>query len=280
MKRLAMMAAAVILAAGGAEIFSQGIGPRTLSAAMTMADGESWRHGQTEPVAKVEVPAGMKGQLASVDVKQGQLVKKGDPLARLDDAIQQQTVALAQMDADSTVEVRYYQTQLDYAKVENQRFQQNPSANELEKRQKELAVKQAELAVEQYQEKQKQAAVKLKREQITLDRMTIKSPIDGFVLRVNKHEGEETDENPLAVVVQVNRLSAVFYPPKQMFGKVKVGDKVELELAMEPAMKKEALVVAVDPIIDPAGQIFQVKMELDNADAKVPAGTGATWKGK
>jgi RND family efflux transporter MFP subunit len=277
MKRFAMMAAAMILAAGGVEIVAQITGSRTLGAPMTMSSADSWRHGQTEPVAKVEVPAGMRGQLATVDVKQGQVIKKGDQLAKLDDAVQQKTVELAQMEAESTVEVRYYQTQLDFATIENRRFQQNPSANELEKRQKELAVKQAELAVEQYQEKQKMAVVKLKREQITLDRMTIKSPIDGFVLRINKHAGEETDDNPLAVVVDVNKLTAVFYPPKQMFGKVRVGDKVELELELEPPVKKQAVVVAVDPIIDSSSQLFQVKMELDNADAKVPAGTGATW---
>jgi hypothetical protein len=75
----------------------------------------------------------------------------------------------------------------------------------------------------------------------------------------------------------VNKLTAVFYPPKQMFGKVRVGDKVELELELEPPVKKQAVVVAVDPIIDSSSQLFQVKMELDNAEAKVPAGTGATW---
>jgi hypothetical protein len=40
--------------------------------------------------------------------------------------------------------------------------------------------------------------------------------------------------------------------------------------------------VAVNPILDTASQLFRVKLELDNADQKIPAGTTATWmwKGK
>jgi len=35
--------------------------------------------------------------------------------------------------------------------------------------------------------------------------------------------------------------------------------------------------VAVDPIIDPASQIFRVKLEVDNTDGKLAAGVNAVW---
>jgi multidrug efflux pump subunit AcrA (membrane-fusion protein) len=155
----------------------------------------------------------------------------------------------------------------------------NGSVGDFEKRQKELDVKQAALAVEKAQEDQHEAAIELKREQITLDHMTIRSPIDGSVLRVNKQAGEETDDNPLAIIVQTHRLNAVFFPPKQLFGKVHVGDKVSLNVE---GLVREASVVDVDPIIDQSSELFRVKMEVDNADGKIPAGSAATWawKGK
>jgi len=235
-------------------------------------------HAQSEPAARVEVPAGMRSRLLSVDVMQGQLVKKGDKLAELDDAIQKQIVALAKMQAESTHVIRLAQSQLDSARLENEIAQQvGTGVNAFEKRQRQLAVVQAEISVERYIEMQKEAQINLAKEQIILERMTIKSPIDGFVLRVNKHVGEETDENPLVVVVQVDKLHAVFYTPKQFFGRMKVGDKVDLEFDLEPVVKRQARVIAVDPIIDQVGQMFQVKMEIDNADAKIPAGTTAAW---
>ncbi len=261
---------------GGRGLCGQDL-PQTAGTVSTSATGDSLIFGHTEPVANVEVPAGMKGQLLEVNVKEGQIVKKGDPLAKLDDAIQQATVEMAREEAEATVSIRYVQNQLasaqnDYAKVKN-----NPSFNDTEKKQKELDVKQAQLAVEKALEDQHQSAIKLKREQITLDHMTIRSPIDGSVLRVNKQAGEETDENPLAIIVQTNRLNAVFFPPKPLFGKVHVGDKVELNIE---GKVRDAMVVDVDPIIDQASELFRVKMEFDNADGKIPAGSAATWTWK
>jgi RND family efflux transporter MFP subunit len=230
-------------------------------------------------VAKVEVPAAVRGQLVEVRVKEGQSVKKGEVLARLDDAVQQQTVELARLDAAAQAEVKQAEARVAYAQTEWQQWEKNGAATDTEKRLKKLQLTQAELELEQKKEQVRQKQVVLQREQITLDRMTIRSPIDGVVLRVNKAAGEATDEGPLVVVVQTTRLGAVFYPPRQMFAKVHVGDKVKLELATDPAVQREATVVAVDPIVDPASQLFRVKMEFDNADGRVPAGTAAAWDG-
>jgi len=88
-----------------------------------------------------------------------------------------------------------------------------------------------------------------------------------------------TDENPVIVVVQTSKLNAIFYPPKELFGKIAVGDKVTLTLGKksDTPVDVPAVVVAVDPIIDPASQIFRVKLELDNAEGKLPAGIDASW---
>jgi RND family efflux transporter MFP subunit len=232
--------------------------------------------GQAGPAAKVEVPAGMHGQLAEVNVKEGELVTKGQQLARLDDELQRRAVELAKQEAESTVEIRGAQNQVDFAKNELARIQKvdagGPSS--AENRQKELSLKQSELGLEFKKSEQQQNLTKLQREQLVLDRMTIRSPIDGYVLRVNKQVGEETDDNPLIVIVQTSKLHAVFFPPRPLFGKIREGDSVTLDFS---GLARQAKVVAVDPIIEPASQLFRVKLEVDNADAKIPAGTAATW---
>jgi len=242
-------------------------------------NGDVQISGHMEPAARVEVPAGMRAQILEVDVKEGEAVRKGQQLAKLDDSIQRETVELAKATANGTVAIQYEQNQLASAQNQYDKVKDNPGFNDTEKRQKELEVKQAELAVEKAQEDQREDQIKLKREQITLDHMTIVSPIDGSVLRVNKQAGEETDENPLIVVVQMSKLNAVFFPPKEFFGKVHVGDKVMLDIEGE---QREATVVTVDPIIDQASGMFRVKMEVDNADGRIPAGVDTmwTWKGK
>jgi RND family efflux transporter MFP subunit len=273
MKRHALLVSLVLSAAAFACVGQTTTTPGTSSMG---ASGDMMMQGQTEPAARVEVPAGMRSMiLASVDVKEGQLVKKGEQLAKLDDAIQVKQVEMARAEASSDVKIREAEVALDFAKVEYERIQQVAAAGEAEKRQKKIAVDRYALAVQAAKEEQKKANIKLQQEEITLKRMTIVSPIDGAVLRVNKRAGEQTDDLPLIVVVQTSKLQAVFFPAKQLFGKIKVGDKVNLKFATDPVTQREATVVTVDPIIEQS--LFRVKFEVDNSDAKIPAGTPSTW---
>jgi HlyD family secretion protein len=252
------------------------VGGSGTAGSFTLVNGVMKMRGQTEPAARVEVPSILRGQLMEVDVKEGDAVKKGQVLAKLDDAMQVLAVQAAQLEASNDAEVRLAQAQIDYAKNEYERIRSNPSASDFEKRQKQLAVTQAEISLDFQKAKLAAAQAKLKQEQTTLERMTIKSPMDGLVLRVPKQAGEQTDENPVAVVVQTNKLSALFFPPRSMFGKITAGEKVKLTMETEPVMEREAVVTAVDPAVDPAG-LFRVKLEVDNTDGKIPAGTPATW---
>ena len=72
-----------------------------------------------------------------------QAVKKGQQIAKLDDAIQQATVALAKHSAETTVLVRYAQNQLDSAKKQWEKVKNNQGFSPEEKRQTELDVKQS-----------------------------------------------------------------------------------------------------------------------------------------
>jgi RND family efflux transporter MFP subunit len=233
--------------------------------------------GHMDPAAKVEVPAGSHGELSAVDVKEGQVVKKGQQLAKLDDAIQQATVDLAKTAAENTIIIQAQENELASAQNQYDKVKNNPGFNDTEKRQKELDLKQAKLKLEEAKEEQLENKIKLQQEQIRLDHMTIRSPIDGSVLRVNKEAGEETDDNPLVVVVDTHKLYAVFDMPRQLFGNVHVGDK---ETVQTEGITREATVISVDPIIDLASGLFRVKMELDNSDGRIPAGVDVTWEGK
>ena len=233
--------------------------------------------GHMAPAADVKVAAGIRALLSEVNVKEGQAVKKGQQIAKLDDAIQQATVALAKHSAETTVLVRYAQNQLDSAKNQWEKVKNNQGFSPEEKRQKELDVKQAELGLEKEKEEQAENQIKLQQEQNRLDHMTIRSPIDGYVLRVNKQAGEETDDDPLIEVVDTSKLYAIFDMPRQEFGKVRVGDK---ETVQTEGLTRDATVISVDPVMDLASGLFRVKMEVDNSDGKVPAGVDVVWEAK
>ena len=274
LSRFARCALPAALLASAALFAGQAAPPPGGALRPVSAIGDLVLHGQTEPAARVEVPAAIRGILAELNVKEGQAIKKGDPLARLDDALQKQKVEFERLSAEGTAEIKYAQNQAEFAQRELEQMQKLAGGSQAELRQKQLAASQAVLALEAARDKQAQSQVRFREEQITLEHMTLRSPIDGSVLRVNKQVGEQTDENPVIVVVQTSRLNAVFYPPKELFGKIAVGDRINLDLE---GAKREAVVAAVDPIIDPASQIFRVKLEVDNADGKLAAGVGAAW---
>ncbi|HVT83499.1 MAG TPA: hypothetical protein VHM90_22855, partial [Phycisphaerae bacterium] len=78
-------------------------------------------------------------------------------------------------------------------------------------------------------------------------------------------------------VVQTSKLNAIFSPGKEWFGKVAVGDKVPLDFE---GLKREGMVVAVDPVMDPVSQRFRVKLEVENGRGDLAGGVGASWAGK
>ena len=218
------------------------------------------------------MPASVHGILAEVNVKEGQVVKKGDQLARLDDELQKTKVEFERVGAEGTADIQDAQNQVEFARAEVAQMTGRGTTAEIQ--QKELALKRANLSVEVAKDKQKQSVAKYNAEKITLDRMTLRSPIDGFVLRVNKHVGEQTDEGPVIVVVQTSKINAVFYPPKDLFGKIAVGDKVPLDL--EGAATRGGGGGGGSDHRSGQPDIPRVKLEVDNADGKLAAGVNAT----
>lgn len=236
--------------------------------------------GQTEASARVEVPSVVSGQLVEVLVKEGQSVKKGDALIKLDDTFQRKAVELARAKADSTVEFRIAEANVEYARndVELYKSKGQDKANPAGFREKVLVLKQVELKLEQESEMQKKNKLELDREIDLLNKLTIAAPMDGFILRVKKQAGESINSNETLIeLVETRKLNVVFYPPKEVFGRIKLGDKIQVELATEPATKHQARVIAVDPVIDAASQFFRIKLEMDNPENAVPAGIAATW---
>lgn len=234
--------------------------------------------GQTEPAAKVEVPTVQRGRIAELVAREGEPIKKGDVIARLDTAVQEAAVKLQEFKANSETDIKYAQVALDHARVEFEKYKALTSSAPAEVRAKELALRQAEAYLAKTRDAQETEKLALAREKIVLEQMTIRSPIDGYVHRLNKQIGEATDENqPLAVVVQTTLVHVSFFLPESQFGKVKAGDKVTVELATTPPVTRPATIIAVDPYVDPAGHLFRVKMAVDNGDNKIPVGINATW---
>lgn len=201
------------------------------------------------------------GIVMDVFVKEGDRIKKGDVLFKLDDRLAQTQANLAQstlQSAKSAVDIA--KAQLDEAFDQFSRAKQLKNgilaSEEMKRRQFAYEKAKAQIALEEA--KCKQAEHNLKLAEINLEQCSIKSPIDGLVLKINTLIGEYVsaptsgnglfiigNDSPLYLRVQLDESDAIFFEPTAKavaFFKNKTSDPIPLRLIrLEPyaAPKKQ-----------------------------------------
>ena len=162
----------------------------------------------------VSIRAQVNGQLVSVDFRQGQDVKKGDVLAKIDPApfkaTLDQAVAKKAQDEALLIDAQKDLARFKTLVVKNVETQQNVDAQQAKVDQLKATVDADQAAIE--------AA------QTQLDFTTIAAPIDGVVGFRQIDIGNiihTSDANPLTVLTQIKPCVAVFTLPQDDLGPVR-----------------------------------------------------------
>lgn len=237
-------------------------------------------------IEEVEVPAQEEGLLVEVMVKEGDHVKRGDVLARLDDetakvALDRASteVAIAERKAGNDVSVRFAkkatevaQAELARAKESIQKYPKSVSNTEIDKLiltvdRSRLEIEQAEhlLTVEKLTQQLKQQEREAAR--LLLERRKMISPIDGVVVEVNARVGEwmEPGEKVLRVL-RMDRLRAEGFIATNQLPESLVGAPARVTVDL-PGRKDHTVmgeVVFVSPEIDPVNGQVRVWVEIEN----------------
>jgi multidrug efflux system membrane fusion protein len=170
--------------------------------------------GNVEPLASVAVKARVDGQIVAVNFKEGQEVRKGEVLFRLDarpfDAALKQAEANVLRDAAAR----------DQARSQERRYQELLEKNFVSKESYAQIATNAQTA--EATAKASQAALESAR--VNLDYCTIASPIDGFVGKALLQIGnmvKANDVNALVVINQVRPIYVSFSVPEQQLAEVR-----------------------------------------------------------
>ncbi len=197
---------------------------------------------------EVTVTTRVSGVVESIDAERGESVKKGQPLATLDQR----------------------EFRLDFRAAE-ETF--NVAASDL-KRYEELfrlsLCSQAEL--EQKRSRQELARVELERARLVIDRSVVRAPFDGLVADRFVRVGEKVlldEHKPLFRVMALEPLLARAYLPAVALGSVKVGDKVVVVATDFPEARSSGHVTFVSPVVDPASGSVQVIVKVQRDVRKV-----------
>jgi len=208
--------------------------------------------GYAEPYRIITVSAAESGVIAEVLVKEGDVVKKGQILARLDTATLQAECDIAQAEA------RLQATRKQ--RLEELAGSGRATPDELEKARTDLAIKDA----------------LVRKFQAMIETRLMRSPVDGVVNDIKRDPSEAVSAaNPhVLTVVQIDRLTAnLFLPPARALG-LKVGDQVPLTL--DGRKRVAGTVEFISPVTDPASGTVRVKFTIENSSGEHRSGVRCT----
>ncbi|MEM9418493.1 MAG: efflux RND transporter periplasmic adaptor subunit [Planctomycetota bacterium] len=232
------------------------------------------------PSKQVVLNAPLPSILKEFRVKEGDAVEADQPLAFMDDSLQQAAVKSAEFQAASTTAIRNAELVLEDAMIQVERIleaQVSDAASEWEVRRTRLQAETAAAQLEQAREQQELAKIQLELERARLERYAVLAPFTGRVLRIESEAGASlTQQDPLLTLVAMHPLEAHFHLPSTEYGKLEVGRQYTLRTDASRRLTFNAKLITIDPVIDPASQTFRVVFEIDNADETLPSGF-AVW---
>ena len=215
----------------------------------------------------VSIRAQVTGQLVSVDFRQGQDVKKGDVLAKIDPApfkaTLDQAVAKKAQDQALLIDAQKDLVRFKTLVIKNVETQQNVDAQQAKVDQLTATVAADQAAIE--------AA------QTQLDFTTIGAPIDGVVGFRQIDIGNiihTSDANPLTVLTQIKPCVAVFTLPQDDLGPVREAmlrgpvDVLAFDQDDEQQLAQGHLLL-VDNQIDQSTSTIRLKAEFSNQDERL-----------
>jgi multidrug efflux system membrane fusion protein len=227
--------------------------------------------GNVEPYATVAVKARVDGQLVAVNFREGQEVRRGELLFRIDARPFEAALKQAQANALRDAAAR------DQAQSQAKRYQELLDKNFVSKEAYAQIATNAQVAEATAQASQ--AALESAR--LNLAYCTISSPIDGYAGKLLLQAGnlvKANDVNPLVVVNQVRPIYVSFAVPEQALGEIRARIAsgplaVEVIPAGESRVLATGRLVFVDNAVDPSTGTIRLRGEFANGDK-------ALWPGQ
>ena len=234
--------------------------------------------GLIKPFTEVEITAAADGLLETVDVDRGDIIQKGDVVARLESSVQKATLDLATAKAAAVGQLKTREARLAYSTAklaqDEALFKKGLiSALEIETSRTDKQV--ADAAVVEATENRRLAELERAQAQASLDLRTIRSTINGVVVERYLSPGElltRQSDKKILKLAQISPLKVEVIVEAEYFGKIQVGQTATVTPAAPINGTYEAKVTVVDRVIDAASGTFEVRLEIPNEDGRLPSG--------
>jgi RND family efflux transporter MFP subunit len=277
MKRVISALVLCTVAAGGAAMI--------FSPVRVQAQGQPVKAGQssiievhTQPYKKFPIHFMRMGKISEVHVKQGDAVKKGDPLMKQDTSVEEAELAILKFDAENLSAIKAAEKKLKLAELEfkmKERLYQNDKGRELEYERAKAEMEVAGVQVEQAKTELEQKKLKHNQQETILKNMTLRADSEGIVQELINDLGSTVDPTrPSLVIVQNNPVVAVLRLPSAATMSLKAGDK--LRVSYDKKNWKDGTVTFMSAEADARTEesVRTIHLDVPNPEG-VPAGLQA-----
>lgn len=226
--------------------------------------------GLTAPRRNAAMGAVLRGRIARVPVREGQMVAAGDELFALDDAVQRSITELAAARAASTLDADLARTKWDRDAADLRRLEslggedlasakeifEARAAAEAGRINHGLALLQQELNRREHV-----------RQSLLLAQHRVLAPFDGYVAEIGRQPGEVAEESDVVVrLVELHPLLVTVDCPIEWAAWLRAGDTATLTPATVHFPPRTGTICLASRAGDAASQTCKVKIEVDNRD--------------
>jgi len=197
----------------------------------------------------VDLTPWSSGVLTEFYVKAGDLVNKGDPVARLDSDNEEIALERARIELDDA--------QAAYERIA--RLSDSETASKVQLINAELALARAQLA--------------LRDSELALARRTIRAPQSGIVGILPVDVGNYvTASTPIARIDDQDKILIDIWVPERFAPLVRIGQPIEAEAIARSGTRFEGHISAIDTAVDEVSRTLRVRCEITNKDDHLRAG--------
>ena len=232
-----------------------------------------------EPRKAVEVRAASEGLIEKIWVDRGDTVKAGQVLVTLDSGVERAAAESARYRATMQGKIRTGESRVEFATQKYIRRDKLAGQSFVSQQDRDEALTEKRLAESELVEARddrRLSELEYRRLSEQLRLRTIKSPVDGVVVDRMLHAGELADNRdlrkPILKLADIGTLHVEALLPIDAYGKLAVGQSLEVLPENPVGGRYPATVKVVDRVMDAASGTFGVRLELPNPSLKLPAG--------
>lgn len=226
----------------------------------------------TKPCADVTLSFVQPGTIAKIFFKEGDIVQVGDILVRQDDSVEQ--IKLEQLKAESENEtaITHADITLQQREIDLKRLEERPKVTtKTEIEYAKLNFQTAELQLHIARLQHEQAQRKYLEAQKQIDRMTLKSPIDGRIEIIDTQKGKAVEKgesvNALEDVIRIVRIDPLWidvHVPMAQTANLRNGGKAVIEFPEPEKKTEEGRIIFIAAVGDAGSDTLTVRVQVPN----------------